>query len=148
MKINTRFSTKENKFTAVFTSSVLFVLMLFAVTNSYGQETPIFPNNQVLVSGTLNQPGSVYRFSDVSLTVNGGTLDVDALVTLVGFTGTPTVNAVDGTTAVVNRFEPSITYDTPNEAVTWNMQFIVADSSEPNLADAIPIPLDLSLIHI
>uniref|UniRef100_UPI002622DE64 Ig-like domain-containing protein n=1 Tax=uncultured Dokdonia sp. TaxID=575653 RepID=UPI002622DE64 len=142
MKINTRFSTILNKIHTIRTYSVLFVLTLFAVIPAHSQETPIFPNNQILVSGTINQPGSVYRFSDVSLTVNGGTIDVDALVTLVSFTGTPTVNTVDGTTAIINRFEPSITYDTANEAVSWSIQFIVADSSEPNLADAIPIPLD------
>ncbi|WP_188476194.1 Ig-like domain-containing protein, partial [Dokdonia pacifica] len=142
MKINTRFSTILNKIHTIYTYSVLCVLTLFATIPAYSQETPIFPNNQVLVSGTINQPGSVYRFSDVSLTVNGGTIDVDALVTLVGFTGTPTVNTVDGTTAILNRFEPSITYDTANEAVSWSIQFIVADSSEPNLADAVPIPLD------
>ncbi|WP_299217647.1 Ig-like domain-containing protein, partial [uncultured Dokdonia sp.] len=143
MKINTRFSIILKSIHTLFKYSALFIAILFASNNSlFAQETPIFPNNQVLVSGTLNQPGSVYRFSDVSLTVNGGILDVDALVTLVSFTGTPTVNTVDGTTAIVNRFEPSITYDTADEAVTWNMQFIVADSSEPNLADAIPIPLD------
>ncbi|WP_299766690.1 Ig-like domain-containing protein, partial [uncultured Dokdonia sp.] len=142
MKINTRFSIILNKIHTIFIYGVLCVLTLFATIPVYSQETPVFPNNQVLVSGTINQPGSVYRFSDVSLNVNGGTLNVDALVTLVSFTGTPVVNTVDGTTAVVNRFEPSITYGTPGDAVTWNIQFIIADSSEPNLADAVSIPLD------
>ncbi|MGS0527447.1 hypothetical protein ACU8V7_21955 [Zobellia nedashkovskayae] len=126
--------------------NVLIILMIGEYL--VAQSQPVFPNTQVLVQGTANQPGAVYRIDDVALNVNGSTQDVDALLTLVSFTGTPVVGDVDNTQFVQNRFEPTITYDTAGEAVRWRMQFIVAGSSDSNIADAVPVPLDTYTLEI
>ncbi|WP_157486483.1 T9SS type B sorting domain-containing protein [Maribacter forsetii] len=126
--------------------TVLIILMIGE--DLVAQSQPVFPNTQVLVQGTANQPGAVYRIDDVALNVNGSTQDVDALLTLVSFTGTPVVGDVDNTQFVQNRFEPTITYDTAGEAVRWRMQFIVAGSSDANIADAVPVPLDTYTLEI
>ncbi|MEL6812976.1 MAG: Ig-like domain-containing protein, partial [Bacteroidota bacterium] len=142
MKIFTRFSI---------TKLITFILLLtFGLWSNkvLAQATPIFPNNGTLVAGTDLQPGAVYLYEDVQLNANGGTLDVDALVSIVSFTGTPTVQSLDLTQDVLNRFEPSITYDTPGEAVEFEVLFILANSADSNLADAVKFPLDSYSLEI
>ncbi|MFS4483351.1 Ig-like domain-containing protein, partial [Hyunsoonleella sp. 2307UL5-6] len=131
-------------FQIFFRSFTIALLFLFCFSSAlvFAQETPQFPNTQVLVDGTDGQPGATYLVENVSLQVNGGTFDVDALISIVSFTGTPTVQNIDETQAALNRFEPSITYDTAEEAVEWNIQFIVANSADTNIANAVSIPLD------
>jgi len=129
-------------------SALLLISMFLISATTLAQETPEFPNTQILVSGTDGQPGAVYLVEDVSLTANGGTFDVDALIRIVSFTGTPTVQNIDETQASLNRFEPSITYDTPGEGVEWNIQFIISDSADANVDDAVAIPLDSFTMEI
>ncbi|WP_132216595.1 Ig-like domain-containing protein [Mariniflexile fucanivorans] len=101
-----------------------------------------------MIQGTANQPGAVYLVEDVELTANGGTVDVDALLSIVSFTGTPTINSIDNTQFVQDRFEPEINYDTAEEAVRWRIQFIVAGSADSNIANAIPFPLESYTLEI
>ncbi|MFD2542110.1 SdrD B-like domain-containing protein, partial [Lacinutrix gracilariae] len=144
MKISTRFSIYLIKF-----KDFLFLfLLLFCIINVNAQSYPIFPNTQVLIQGTDNQPGAVYLIEDVQLVANGGQYDVDAILTIVSFTGTPVVNSVDDTQFVQNRFEPVITYDTPGDAVRWRVEFIVAGSADNDLSEAIPFSLDSYSLEI
>ena len=144
MKISTRFSICLIKL-----KDLLFVFfLLFSILNANAQSNPIFPNNQTLVSGTANQPGAVYLIEDVELTGNGGAFDVDAILTIVSFTGTPTINSVDDTQFVQNRFEPVINYTVAGQAVRWRMEFIVANSADSDLSDAVSFPLDSYTLEI
>jgi hypothetical protein len=79
---------------------------------------------------------------DVEIAANGTSLNVDALLSIVSFTGTPIIGAVDNTQFIQNRFEPTVTYDSPGEAVRWRMEFIIAGTADTNLTDAVSFPLD------
>ncbi|RCS27305.1 hypothetical protein DUT90_04110, partial [Polaribacter sp. WD7] len=125
-----------------------FSVLLLGGLNLFGQSNPIFPNTQRLVQGTDLQPGAVYIVDDVELSANGTPTNVDAILRIVSFTGTPTVESIDITQNLLNRFEPSITYDTAGEAVRWQMEFVVAGSADANLNEAVPFPLDNYTLEI
>jgi len=125
---------------------VFIYFILFSFESVLGQETPVFPNPAVqpaLVSGIDLQQGAVYLYQDVALNVNGGTLNVDALVTIVNTRGTATVNIIDRvlSTTPIN-FEPILQFNIDGDAVTWEFQFIIAGTADANIANAVPIVLD------
>ncbi|WP_299015525.1 Ig-like domain-containing protein, partial [uncultured Polaribacter sp.] len=129
----------------------LLAVFMACITPAFGQATPTFPNTQTLIQGTANQPGAVYLVENVDIDVNGTTTDVDALLRIVSFTGTPTVQAVDDTNAVQNRFEPMIDYDTAGEAVRFQIEFIIANSADAangGVSAAVPFPLDNFTVEI
>jgi len=127
---------------------VIVLFLLFTFQNVIGQNKPVFPNTQVLKEGTANQPGAKYLIENVQLSANGGDFDVDAILSIVSFTGTPTVASVDDTQFSQNRIEPVITYDTAGEAVRWRIEFIVAGTADTNIADAVIFPLDAYTLEI
>ena len=129
-------------------SVILILIFNISSIRTYSQSNPVFPNTQRLVQGTNLQPGAVYIVDDVELSANGTPTNVDAILRIVSFTGTPTVQSVDITQNLLNRFEPSITYDTAGEAVRWQMEFIVAGSADANLNEAVPFPLDNYTLEI
>ncbi|WP_299050440.1 hypothetical protein, partial [uncultured Polaribacter sp.] len=140
-------TTVEKK--RIFEKKVLLIFFIFLGSISlFGQSNPIFPNTQRLVQGTDLQPGAVYIVDDVELSANGTPTNVDAILRIVSFTGTPTVESIDITQNLLNRFEPSITYDTAGEAVRWQMEFVVAGSADVNLNEAVPFPLDNYTLEI
>ncbi len=146
MKISTRFSfLLLYKFKRFFLIAFTFIL---GTLSSFGQSQPIFPNNQALLTGVANQPGAVYLVQDVELAANGTATNVDALLSIVSFTGAPVIGNVDNTQFVQNRFEPTITYDPAGEAVRWRMEFIVAGTADANIADAVAYPLDQYTLEI
>jgi len=148
MKIFTIFSRLK------FIISICFIL--FSFESILGQAIPIFPNpagQPTLVSGTDLQPGAVYLYQDVALNVNGGTLDVDALFTIVNTIGTGTVNIIDRTLATTpinteNRFEPELQYNIDGDAITWQIEFIIAGTADTDIADAVPIAIDSYSLEI
>ncbi|MBU2939614.1 hypothetical protein KO494_08675, partial [Lacinutrix sp. C3R15] len=144
MKNVTRFSICLIKFK----DFLFFFLLLFSIINVSAQSYPIFPNSQFLIDGTANQPGAVYLIEDVVTAGNGADFDVDAVLRIVSFTGTPVVEGVDDTQFVQNRFEPVITYDTPGEAVRWRIEFIIAGSADTNIDDAVAYSLDSYTLEI
>ena len=142
MKITTRFSLLKDTLRGF----TLFGLLTLAATfSASGQSNPIFPNTQVLIQGTANQPGAVYLIENVELT---GGINVDCILRIVQFAGTPIIGNVDNTQFIQNRFEPTITYDTAGEAVRWQMEFIVAGTADINLDDRVPFPLDSYTLEI
>lgn len=87
---------------SVFTLRVLWLLLpaLLSLT-ALSQPDYVF-KNPVLESGTDLQPGAVYKFADVK----GGT---DARITIIGFTGGVTLNAIDEIwTGFDEAFQPFI----------------------------------------
>ena len=127
---------------------LIFIGLLFFAGNTHAQTKPIFPNTQELVSGVDNQPGAIYLIRDVELASETGSFNADALLTIVSFTGNPVIGNVDNTQFVQNRFEPTITYPTAGDAVRWSFEFIIADSADTNVADAVPFPLDSYTLEI
>ncbi|MDT0556946.1 Ig-like domain-containing protein, partial [Patiriisocius hiemis] len=144
MKLFTQ-STK-NSFLFFLTTFLFFLSPLLV----FGQATPSFPNTQTLISapGTANQPGAIYLVEDVEIAANGTPTDVDALIYIVSFIGTPTVVNVDTTQDNVNRFEPSITYDSAGEGVQFRIVFIVAGTADTDVNDAVIYPLDAFALEI
>ncbi|WP_055443113.1 SdrD B-like domain-containing protein [Lacinutrix himadriensis] len=144
MKNFTRFSICLIKLKDLF----FIFFLLIGILNANAQSNPVFPNTQTLIAGTANQPGAVYLIEDVELTGNGGAFDVDAILSIVSFTGTPAITSVDDTQYVQNRFEPVITYSIAGQAIRWRMEFIVANSADSDLADAVSFPLDSYTLEI
>jgi hypothetical protein len=127
---------------------ILSTCLLLAFQNTNGQSTPIFPNSQVLKQGTDKQPGAKYLIEDVQLKANGSLYDVDAILSIVSFTGSPTIESIDDDQFVRNRFEPIITYSRSHQAVRWRIEFIAAGSADSDLDDAVVFPLDSYTLEI
>ncbi|WP_166387716.1 T9SS type A sorting domain-containing protein [Polaribacter sp. 11A2H] len=127
---------------------ILTTCLLITFQNTNGQSTPIFPNSQVLKQGIDKRPGAKYLIQDVQLKANGSLYDVDAILSIVSFIGTPTIVSIDDTQFVKNRFEPVITYSQPNQAVRWRIEFIAAGSADSNINDAVVFPLDSYTLEI
>ena len=126
----------------------IFTLLFLSVMHLGAQSNPIFPNTQTLKKGTANEPGAVYLIENVETSSNLGVLGVDALVTIVSFSGSPTVSDIDVSQNNDNRFEPTITYDAPNESVRWRIEFIVGGTADANIEDAVLYPLDSYTLEI
>ncbi|WP_340914425.1 T9SS type A sorting domain-containing protein [Polaribacter butkevichii] len=127
---------------------IISTLFLLAFQNVSGQNHPIFPNTQILKQGLDKQPGAIYLIEDVQIAANGSDINVDALLKIISFTGTPVISNIDQTQFVEDRFEPIITYDTPGEAVHWQIEFIIAGSADSNLNDAITFPLESYTLEV
>ncbi|WP_158839079.1 T9SS type A sorting domain-containing protein [Polaribacter sp. L3A8] len=127
---------------------IISTLFLLAFQNVSGQNHPIFPNTQILKQGLDKQPGAIYLIKDVQIGANRSDINVDALLKIVSFTGTPVISNIDQTQFVEDRFEPIITYDTPGEAVHWQIEFIIAGSADSNLNDAITFPLESYTLEV
>ncbi|WP_299049514.1 hypothetical protein, partial [uncultured Polaribacter sp.] len=147
----TSLSGKIIRYNQAFNIILLIVTLFFSTFKTFSQAKPVFPNTQVLIEGTDGQPGAVYLIENVEISANGTPTDVDAILRIVSFTGTPVIEDIDDTQFVQNRFEPVITYGTPGDAVRWQLEFIVANSADAGsggLAARIPFPLDSYTLEI
>lgn len=132
----------------VFIKIFIFITLVGSLTTINAQSKPVFPNSYELKAGTENQPGAVYLIENVETSSYLGNRGVDALVTIVSFTGTPIVSDIDVSQNSPNRFEPTITYDSPDEAVRWRIEFIVGGTADSSIEDAVLYPLDSYTLEI
>ncbi len=107
-------------FFGLFKNAMLTVALSLAAMNSFTQGLTF--KNPALVSGTKGSDGAVYRFSNV-------TTSVDALVTINGRSSTlVTLDSIDVTSTGWDiAFQPMVTYNkgTVSSATSWWMEFLV-----------------------
>jgi len=107
-------------FLGFFKNATLTVALSFAAMNSFSQGLTF--RNPALVSGTKGSDGAVYRFSNV-------TTSVDALVTINGRSSSlVTLDSIDVTnTGWDIAFQPMVTYNngTVKGAANWWMEFLM-----------------------
>ncbi|TBN13961.1 Ig-like domain-containing protein, partial [Hyunsoonleella pacifica] len=120
----------------------LVLSMFFSALTVFSQATPTFGGAQgpTLLSGTQNQQGSRYLYTDVVVNVNGSASNADAVVTIIELNNI-TVNNVDTTLGVDNRFEPSTTTTAAGGYVEWEIQF-VEDGTANASTNGVPILVD------
>ncbi|NAS29680.1 T9SS type B sorting domain-containing protein [Flavobacteriaceae bacterium R38] len=133
------------KIFTIFSRLRIFVFIFFALSlsaNLFGQSAPTFAGTQgpTLLSGTLNAVGSRYLYTDVEVNVNGSGVNADAVLTIISISNS-SVNSIDTTLGVDNRFEPTTTTTAANGFIEWELVFVV-DGTADAVSNGIPIPLD------
>ncbi|AXT19420.1 DUF11 domain-containing protein [Flavobacteriaceae bacterium AU392] len=122
---------------------LITISLIFSSFNIFSQSTPIFPNPAgvpELISGTDLQVGARYLYRDVQINVNGTGSNADALLTIIDINNI-TVNNVDSTLGVENRFEPSTTTTAAGGFVEWELIFVQSGTATA-ISDGTSIPLD------
>ncbi|MDO5970964.1 Ig-like domain-containing protein, partial [Flavivirga aquimarina] len=115
-------------------ASVLFSFSAIAQPTFGGAQGP------TLLSGTLNQQGSRYLYTDVVVNVNGTTSNADAVITIIELNNI-TVNSVDTVLGVDNRFEPTTTTTADGGYAEWEIVF-VEDGTANAVTNGTPIEVD------
>lgn len=119
---------------SVFTLRVIWLLLpaLFSLTATAQPDYEF--KNAVHESGTALQPGAVYKFADVK----GG---VDARITVMGFTGGVTLNAIDENwTGFDEAFQPFIhVAPNANGYVEFKVDFYQKNTMNLKVQSNIPV---------
>ncbi len=133
---NFKFKNKQLKHYCL----LAFASLLFSF--SAMSQGPTFGGAQgpTLLSGTLNQQGSRYLYTDVVVNVNGTTSNADAVVTIVELNNI-IVNSVDTVLGVDNRFEPTTTTTAAGGYAEWEIVF-VEDGTANASTNGTPIEVD------
>ncbi|WP_394749841.1 T9SS type B sorting domain-containing protein [Spongiimicrobium salis] len=117
-------------------------LFFLALTTAFGQTTPTFAGTQgpTLLSGTDRTTGARYLYTNVALNVNGGTINADAVLSIIEVNNI-TIDNVDTALGVDNRFEPSTTTTAAGGYVEWEILFVESGTASATENGA-PILID------
>ena len=125
---------KTNGTRIIYFTIVLQLALLVLSFSSKATPSLIFSNG-VLISGTNNQLGAVYRFSNVRS-------NTDALVTISGFTGGVTLDNIDGASGFVEALQPVFSVPAHSKGyVEFTIQFVKAGTTQPKNIGQVPVTM-------
>src|SRR5215831_741078 len=125
---------KTNGTRIIYFTIVLQLALLVLSFSSKATPSLIFSNG-VLISGTNNQLGAVYRFSNVRS-------NTDALVTISGFTGGVTLDNIDGASGFVEALQPVFSVPAHSKGyVEFTIQFVKTGTNTPKNIGQVPITM-------